>query len=196
MGDSIRLRSGDPCLSIGYGPVNSQARQPSVRKSSVAAPETGHWEYRLGTDPSTPFLGGDSGGGIFDAGGRLVAIHQQLGGTIRDGIREPHKHPRVELIRKHWDELNTPLDQTTASPLATAEADLRRADEGVRRSVVEVLAGHNSLALGTVVSEDGLILTKASALPETASCRLFDGRILPATVVKTDREHDLALNQA
>jgi S1-C subfamily serine protease len=192
MGDSIRLRPGDPCLSIGYGHVTSEDRRPSVRKSSVVAPEGGRWEYQLGTDPSAPFLGGDSGGGIFDAHGRLVAIHRELGGT-RDGIRKPHKHPRVELIRKHWDELNAPFDQTTATPQATAEANLRRAAGGVQRSVVEVLDGRNCVALGTMVGRDGLILTKASALPEAPHCHLFDGRVLPATVVKTDRVHDLAI---
>ena len=49
------------------------------------------------------------------------------------------------------------------------------------------------VAIGTIVSRDGQILTKASVLPEVTSCRLIDGRIFPAAVVKIAREHDLAI---
>ena len=193
MGNSLRMMPGDPCLSIGYGPIKSQDRQPSVRRATVMAPESGHWEYRLSIDPSTPFIGGDSGGGIFDADGRLVAIHQTLGFPNRDGKKVPHKHARVEVLREHWDELNAPFDETSASALATAEGGLNQVADKVHQSVVEVLDGENPVALGTVVSRDGQILTKASLLPEAPSCRLFNGRVLPATVMKTNREHDLAM---
>jgi S1-C subfamily serine protease len=191
MGESIRLRSGDPCLSIGFGAVNRQDRQPRVRKSSVVARELDPWDHWLGTDPSVSLLPGDSGGGIFDADGRLVAIHRGVGGEV-NGVTPPHTHARVELFRRHWDELHAPSDETTASPLATAKADLGRAADVVRRSVVEILDDQNPVALGTVVGRQALILTKASALPEAPRCRLFDGRVLPATVVRTDRAHDLA----
>jgi len=194
MGESIRLRSGDPCLSIGFGAVNRQDRQPRVRKSSVVAVvarEFDPWDHFLGTDPSVSLLPGDSGGGIFDADGRLVAIHHGVGGEV-NGVKPPHMHGRIELLRRHWDELHAPFDETTASPLATAKADLGRAADVVRRTVVEILDDQNPIALGTVVGRQALILTKASALPEAPRCRLFDGRVLPATVVRTDRAHDLA----
>ncbi|HUY35817.1 MAG TPA: serine protease [Pirellulales bacterium] len=193
LGDSLRMRPGDPCLSIGYGPVENQDRQPSARASSVAASETGEWEYLLGTDPSITLVAGDSGGGIFDADGRLIAIHHALGSLDRNGRKVPHTHVRVEVLREHWEELNAPLDRTNASSLATAEGDLKQAAHGVGQSVVEVLDGQKSVAVGTVVGRDGQILTKASLLPEAPACRLFDGRVFPATVVKTIREHDLAI---
>jgi S1-C subfamily serine protease len=193
MGNSLRLRPGDPCLSIGYGPVQSRERQPSVRKSKVVAPGTGHWEYRLSTDPSTPFIGGDSGGGIFDGEGRLVAIHQELGRVNPNGVSLPHKHPRVELFRTHRDELRAGFEQSAASPLTTAQADLSKAAAAGQRSIAEVLDGKNTVALGTVISRDGRLLTKASVLPKSPSCRLFDGRVVPAKAVKISREHDLAV---
>ena len=122
-----------------------------------------------------------------------MAIHQTLGFPNQDGRKVPHKHIRVEVLRKHWDELSAPFEQTTASALATAEEDLNQVADRVRQSVVDVLDGQNPVALGTIVSPEGHILTKASLLPEAPSCRLFDGRILPATVLKTNREHDLAM---
>jgi serine protease Do len=193
MGNSLRLRPGDPCLSIGYGPVQSRERQPSVRKSKVVAPGTGRWEYRLSTDPSTPFIGGDSGGGIFDAEGRLVAIHQQLGRVDPNGVSMPHKHPRVELFRVHGDGLRAAFEQSAASPLTAAQADLSQAAAAGQRSIAEVLDGKNTVALGTIISRDGRLLTKASVLPKSPSCRLFDGRVVLAKTVKISREHDLAV---
>jgi S1-C subfamily serine protease len=195
MGDSLHLKQGDPCLSVGYGPVGSRDRQPSMRRSRVVAPVTGHWEYRLGVDPTTPLIGGDSGGGIFDSEGRLVAIHQQLGWVKKEGFKPnmPHKHVRVELFRAHWDELKGAFDQSTAPPLVDTQKDLSKASDPVRHSVVEVLDGKSTVALGTIVNRDGRVLTKASVLPKAPACRLFDGRVLPATVVKKSREHDLAV---
>lgn len=193
MGNSVRLRPGDPCLAIGYGPVQSRERQPSVRKSKVVAPGTGHWEYRLSTDPSTPFVGGDSGGGIFDVQGRLVAIHTTQGRVNPNGVSLPHKHPRVELFREHWDELRAAFEQSAASPLTAAQADLNKATAAGRRSIAEVLDGKNTVALATIISRDGRLLTKASNLPKSPSCRLFDGRVVPAKAVKISREHDLAV---
>lgn len=192
MGDSCWLRPGDPCIFAGYGPVSRQARQPQVRASSVVAPPPGRWSHLLRTDAAIPFVGGDSGGGVFDADARLVAIHKGFRHSAADGT-VAHTNPRVELFRKHADELRAPFEILRESPLASTEAQLQRAADKARLSVVEVLSGEKLVALGIVVGADGRILTKASALSDTSACRLPDGRILPATVIKTVREHDVAL---
>lgn len=183
MGDSTRLHPGDPCLAIGYGPVDIKAREPSLRTASVVEPPDGRWSFELYTNAK--MAGGDSGGGLFDAEGRLVAIHCGLFPSVT--------HRRVELFHKHLDELRAPLDQTDASGLASAETDIQRAAEWVSRSVVEVLDGDKPVALGTIVSADGRIITKASVLPRTPACRFPDGRVLSSIVLKTVREHDLAV---
>ncbi len=59
-------------------------------------------------------------------------------------------------------------------------------------SVVEVLCDGKSAGLGTVVRNDGYIVTKASELTDKITCKV-GGRELPATVVKKNDEFDLAL---
>jgi serine protease Do len=49
------------------------------------------------------------------------------------------------------------------------------------------------VALGTIVTRDGGILTKASALAKAPSCRLADGRTEPAKVIRISRKDDVAL---
>jgi serine protease Do len=61
------------------------------------------------------------------------------------------------------------------------------------QSIVRVRSGDDSVALGAVVSADGLILTKASELGPTIECRLANGRDVAARLVDVDDENDLAL---
>lgn len=188
MGNSLRLRPGDPCLFAGYGPRDALDRQPLLRRSSVAVPPAAHGSHLLETDPKVPFVGGDSGGGVFDVNGRLVALHKGIGSG-----KSPHTNPRIELVRLHWDELHQPYEKPEASALEAAAADHRRAAEATRDRIVEILDGKLIVAHGTVLGRDGRILSLANVLPEAPTCRLSDGRVLPASVIKTSREHNLAI---
>ena len=69
----------------------------------------------------------------------------------------------------------------------------RRAVTGARLSVVEILDGGMTTAFGTVVDPDGLVLTKASEVPDGARCRLPGGRDAPTELVGIDPAYDLAL---
>lgn len=60
-------------------------------------------------------------------------------------------------------------------------------------STVKVMGGRRQIAVGTIVSSDGLILTKASEMKGELKCRLPDGTVEPASVVGIDVENDLAL---
>jgi serine protease Do len=62
------------------------------------------------------------------------------------------------------------------------------------QSVVRVQCNGKDAALGTVVGEDGWIITKASEIKGgKIVCRCKDGRTLDAVVVAEDDKHDLAL---
>jgi len=71
---------------------------------------------------------------------------------------------------------------------------VRPLSESVKDSVVQVLSGSRLVALGTVVSEDGYVLTKLSELSnDPLRIRLSDGQVLPARVASVRRRSDLAL---
>lgn len=84
-------------------------------------------------------------------------------------------------------------------PPPVNEIDLRKAFSPVavplRQSVVKLLSAGQQIALGTIVSSDGKILTKASELRGTVNARLADDRVLAVKVLAVAPEHDLALLQ-
>jgi serine protease Do len=65
--------------------------------------------------------------------------------------------------------------------------------ESTRSSVVEVLNAGVVVSLGTIVGREGWVITKASELPDKPTCRLADGKVVPAQVVGIDARFDLAL---
>ncbi|TWT82218.1 serine endoprotease [Planctomycetes bacterium CA13] len=66
--------------------------------------------------------------------------------------------------------------------------------DSVNSSVVEILSNGRPVALGTIVSADGYVLTKRSELSaDPIRVRMFDNRVLPARVAAVKRSNDLAL---
>lgn len=62
-----------------------------------------------------------------------------------------------------------------------------------KRGIVEIYQKDKLVALGTVMSAEGEILTKASEVEGEVSCELHDGRRFAAKVIATHRDTDLAL---
>src|ERR1700677_4518089 len=60
-------------------------------------------------------------------------------------------------------------------------------------SVVRVLCDGKESALGTIIEADGLILTKSNALRGKITCKLKDGRVLPAEILGEHDACDLAM---
>jgi serine protease Do len=61
------------------------------------------------------------------------------------------------------------------------------------KSTVEVSNDHESVALGTIVTADGYVLTKGSDLNGKIVCKLADKRRFDAEIVGVNKQHDLAL---
>lgn len=91
-----------------------------------------------------------------------------------------------------------------AGPAFAGDADLTRANPrfaaafapiaaAAKKSIVRVTCDGEDRALGVVVDEDGLILTKANDLHGALRVRLADGSLHDAKIVATHRPHDLAL---
>lgn len=126
---------------------------------------------------------------MFDPDGRLVAI---IG---HDNPLDGEMFDRIEVARSDWDELAHQEYLVLKGPPETEEAygELRRAAEPTRRSVVTILDGKKPVAIGAIVARDGRILTKANALPNAPLCRLADGRVMSAAIVRTSSASGLAL---
>ena len=61
------------------------------------------------------------------------------------------------------------------------------------KSVVRVRSDGRTLAFGTVVSEDGYVLTKSSELKGVLTCKLADGNEMDAELIGVHPEYDLAM---
>ncbi len=85
---------------------------------------------------------------------------------------------------------STAVDYSKSSPTLLHDVAPIAARAG--QSTVVVLCDGRPAALGTVVRKDGYIVTKASEVHGKMACRI-GVRELPATLVKTRTEHDLAL---
>jgi len=71
---------------------------------------------------------------------------------------------------------------------------VRPVAEKISGSVVQVYSGDRPVALGTIVAEDGFIITKRSELSgDPIRVRLSDGQLLPARVAAVRRSNDLAM---
>ena len=80
---------------------------------------------------------------------------------------------------------NEPKDDSN-----TRSNSFRTVVSHVNPSVVAVLVDGRQVSLGTIITPDGVILTKASELGDHIRCRLRDGREFDAVSVG---EHDLVL---
>ena len=107
-----------------------------------------------------------------------------------------------------------PADKKAESKKADKPAEKKPADDEVRvpykdsskyllpfkaavtaasKATVAVLSEGKVVCLGTVVSPDGYILTKASELKNNVVCKLRDGRTFAAELVGIEDQNDLAL---
>ncbi len=146
------------------------------------------------------------GAPLFDLNGNLVAI---IGRSIKGKIVS--SCIPVTKIYKEWDIFKELVDQTdTADAYQPVDADIAvlptsRKGETYRKdladylnieftnsSLVAIFEDTKPLIFGTVISKDGMILSKASELGSDLTCTV-NGKYYPATLLATDEETDLAI---
>ncbi len=185
MGPSASLSEGDWVLALGHPLGFTAGRPPVLRVGRV-----------LRADPSLirtdcPLVAGDSGGPLFDLEGRVVGIHSRISTATTTNFHVP-----VQIFRDGWDRLVR--GDVWRSPLPLRDLDtikqaFAQVVAGVRRCVVLIRSGGNDVAWGTIVGPDGWIVTKADELKPPITCRLPDGRELPADIVGISSQHDVAM---
>ncbi len=195
LGKSVEMKPGDACVSLGFPVHRPDGKGPRWREPLYRAGRILNISLAPGSiAASGTMYGGDSGGGLFDADGRLIGIHHgQLGGQNRDS--EMVWRAGGELIENRWAFLAAREPHEILPPVGlgrTAEIFLRAIGDQPPITV-EVLNGEKRCSFGTVVDGGGWVLTKASELGDTVQCRLADGRRFSADVRGVVREHDLAL---
>jgi len=188
LGDPAAMKAGDLCVALGY-PVfhHREGQSPHFRLARLL----GRRDHYLLT--SCQLNGGDSGGPLFDLGGKLLGNNNLFAtesrGTGHTSV-EHYRMARPLLLAgrhvRHGDPLLAgPFEDTLG---------LAKVAVPLHKSVLTVLDGGRPVALGLVVDASGWAVTKSSELPADAvTCRLADGRRLGASVAGRDRDHDLAL---
>jgi serine protease Do len=130
-----------------------------------------------------------------------VGLFALLAGVVL-GAFAPSAHAQVspsnEALERATERMREAVQRIVVSPTALTNGTY------VRSAFQEVVAEPNTwtvrikvdgkdAALGTVVTPNGHILTKASQLTGQITCRLFDGRELAANLIGIKPEFDLAM---
>lgn len=94
-GESKPLQAGDWVIAMGHSTGFDAARTPPVRFGRVVSDGPGNF---LTTDCT--LIGGDSGGPLFDLGGRVVGINSSIGNSLKN-----NNHAGVDGFKEDWDRL-------------------------------------------------------------------------------------------
>lgn len=108
-------------------------------------------------------------------------------------------NPSPEEVRRQFELMQKKEREREARPYERDHAiilsHLKNFVDKMGNSTVRVFCDGKKVALGTVISKRGEVLTKASELKGEIQCRLADGGTLSARVAGVSQRHDLALLQ-
>ena len=193
-GDSTLTTVDTEVTRLGF-PRNHQGRRALRRTAKIAPsiPSMGDKKIIPGVmirwESDDEVIGGESGGGLFNAQGQLI-------GMTRSGFTRGGASSRIEAIAAQWNSKSLPAivrKRETAEQPHDPWVRFENSITTARPSVVEIFSNKERCCLGTVVSSDGHIVTKASELKGVLTCRLPNGDEHPVTISRVSRANDLAL---
>lgn len=122
----------------------------------------------------------------------VARIRQRIPAMVKGGtVRRRDFNQLMSLRKDHSDAREfLSLDHSThGQSVNDAWADIASQSKG---NVVEILRQGVRAAFGTVVNDDGVIVTKASEIDDVPQCRLPNGEIVGAKTVGTNASYDIA----
>lgn len=97
LGESYSLKVGDYVIAVGHAKGYDPTRTPPVRLGRLCT--DGRQRFMIS---ECLLIGGDSGGGLFDLNGKLVAINASIGPKLR-----LNSHIPIATFRRDWDKLKS-----------------------------------------------------------------------------------------
>jgi serine protease Do len=127
LGESKSLQAGDWVIALGHSKGFDAARTPPVRFGRVISRGPGNF---VTTDCT--LIGGDSGGPLFDAQGRLVAIHSSIGKSLAN-----NNHAGIDGFREDWERMlaGDTWGELSLNPFANPEMPVLGIVMGLNRRV-------------------------------------------------------------
>ena len=184
IGESGKLTKSQWCLTLGHPGGFRSGRTPVLRLGRIIDSN----KRIVRTD--CPLVGGDSGGPLFDLGGRVIGIHSRISTGITENIHVP-----VDTYPETWDRLvaseewGGTFDFLGGGRRSQAVLGLSFTEDSDDLAVVRVLedgpAGKIGIEKGDVVTAiDG---TKLAA---RADLHAFLRKKKPGDVVKVEVDRD------
>lgn len=179
MADAPRVPEvGEWVMGLGHAGGVGADRPPQVRVGRVQG------VHKDGIRSDCVMGPGDSGGPLIDREGRVVGIHRSADARHSD-------HISIAIYRSAWDDwVSQNVSQVSRSDALSA---FTRAASRIGQSVVRLRSNGRPAALGTVVSDDGLVISKSSELREPIVVDGPDGNPIKASVVGRSHVHDVVL---
>lgn len=95
VGQSKNLKRNQWTIALGHSGGFDPMRKPPVRLGRVLA-------NRQFIVSDTAVIGGDSGGPLFDAQGKVIGIHSNIGRSLME-----NRHVPIDVFHNQWDDLKT-----------------------------------------------------------------------------------------
>ncbi len=179
IGNPDKLKPGDPCAMLSYPPGYYKTSKAPLMRFTRALAVT---RARIHT-PVDPRMS-EVGAPLYALDGTLVGVKDRSQSFVRADLLDSLK---AQLLAGEF----TPRFRY---PYPFSGLKLNESMERSRSSVVLIKCNDRQVAFGLVVSPDGNIVTKGSAvISDRAVCEFADGRTLEATLVGRSYQHDLAL---